>query len=218
MQEGEFWQNLSLDTLEDIRLRLRGLVHLIEKGFKPPVFTDFTDEVTVVRDGEPVVIPTMTGPQYERKVRASLAENLERLEIQKLRQGKPLTPQDVGEMEKILTSLGESSGDTLLQELLERSQAPSLPHFIRSCVGMERKAVQERFASFLQERSLNPTQIRFIELIITQLTETGILSPEALYEQPFLALHAQGPEALFPNPQILEGIFEEVNNLAQFGI
>ena len=215
MQEGEFWASLSLDSLENIRLNLRGLVHLIEKGYKPPVYTGFIDEVTMVHEDQPIAIPSMTGPQYEKKVRNSLANNLDRLEIQKLREGKPLTPQDVNELENMLTSLGQTERPDLLDELLERNQAPNLPHFIRSCLGMDRKSVQEQFATFLNDQSLNPAQIRFIELIVDQLCETGILTTEALYEQPFQAIHAGGPDALFPNPKVLEGIFSQVEKNSQ---
>ncbi|MDE0860118.1 MAG: hypothetical protein OSA93_08170 [Akkermansiaceae bacterium] len=63
----------------------------------------------------------------------------------------------------------------------------------------------------------NAKGIGFVELIIDQLTETGILSPSALYEQPFLAVHAGGPEALFPNPKILEGLFDQINSLSNLG-
>ena len=102
--------------------------------------------------------------------------------FKKLREEQPFTPQDITELEKMLVSLTESQSDKLLKKLLKRNQTTSLPHFICSCVGIDRKAVKGRFTHFLFERSLNPGQISFIELIIDQLTETGILSPRALYE------------------------------------
>lgn len=216
MLEGGFWAGITLDELEQVRLRLRGLVHLIEKGHKPPVYTRFKDEVSEIREGEPVVIPTMTGPQYEKKVRASLGGSLERIEIQKLRQGKPLTSQDIAELEGLLVSLADGQGDELLAGLLERTSSPSLPHFIRSCVGMERKAVQERFSTFLSDRALNPAQIRFVELVVEQLTMPGCLDPASLYEQPFLKLHAMGPDALFQGSAVLEGIFHQIDELTTF--
>lgn len=213
MQEGEFWQHPSLDLLEDIRLRLRGLVHLLEKGFTPDVYTGFEDKVITVQDDTPIIIPTMTSPQYERKVLASLAGSLDRIEIQKLRQGEPLTPQDISELEAIMITLGGSDGDQLLTGLLARTQSPSLAHFIRSHVGMDRKAVQKHFSTLIAEHSLNPTQIRFVELIIDHLCQTGILSAEALYEQPFQSLDARGPDAIFPDVKILKGIFGKLQEM-----
>ena len=55
--------------------------------------------------------------------------------------------------------------------LLARSEAPSLAHFVRSLVGMDRVAAQEAFSGFLSDRSLTPPQIRFIEMVIDQLIE-----------------------------------------------
>jgi|GEM_PF-2120262 len=33
-------------------------------------------------------------------------------------------------------------------------------------------------------------------------------------EQPFLSVHAGGPEALFPDPKMLDGIFAQIKTLA----
>jgi type I restriction enzyme R subunit len=84
-----------------------------------------------------------------------------------------------------------------MSSLLAQSGAPSLAHFIRHLVGLDRAAAKEAFAHFLGDRSLTPPQIRFIELIIDQLTARGAMDATALYEPPFSNLHAGGPDALF---------------------
>ena len=73
---------------------------------------------------------------------------------------------------------------------MKREQAPSLIHFVRSMVGMDRTAAQAAFSKFLNDRSLNASQIRFIEMVIDQLTSRGVMEPAALYEAPFSSLHA----------------------------
>jgi type I restriction enzyme R subunit len=45
IQTDEFWRHSTLSTLEDMRLRLRGLVKLIEPVARPIVITDFEDEL-----------------------------------------------------------------------------------------------------------------------------------------------------------------------------
>jgi type I restriction enzyme, R subunit len=80
---------------------------------------------------------------------------------------------------------------------LARSEAPSLAHFVRSLVGMDRSAAQAAFSQFLNDRSLTAQQIRFVELVIDQLTARGVIPPEALYEPPFTRLHHAGPDELF---------------------
>ena len=50
----------------------------------------------------------------------------------------------------------------LLSGLLARSEAPSLAHFVRGLVGLDRSAAQSVFSEFLNDRSLTSAQIRFV--------------------------------------------------------
>ena len=71
-----------------------------------------------------------------------------------------------------------------------------------------RAAAQAAFSVFLQDRSLTPPQIRFIEMVIEQLTARGIMNAAALYEPPFSNLHAGGPDELFAGKEnVIEGIY-----------
>ncbi|WP_419940465.1 type I restriction-modification enzyme R subunit C-terminal domain-containing protein [Candidatus Palauibacter sp.] len=93
--------------------------------------------------------------------------------------------------------------------LLARSESPSLAHFVRSLVGLDRTAAQAAFSGFLADRSLTPPQIRFIEMVIDQLSARGVIEASALYEPPFSNLHAEGPDVLFDgNVEVIEGVFE----------
>ena len=119
------------------------------------------------------------------------------------------TLQDLEQLEQTLVGIGEDDGEILLSGLLARSEAPSLVHFVRSLVGMDRGAAQAAFSGFLADRSLTPPQIRFIELVIDQLTARGVMEASALYESPFSGLNAGGPEAVFAGKEnVIEGIFE----------
>ena len=121
---------------------------------------------------------------------------------------------DLRGLEQALVEIGEDDGQTLLTSLLTRSDAPSLAHFVRSLVGMDRAAAQEAFSEFLSNRSLTTPQIRFIEMVIDQLTARGVMEPSALYEAPFNSMHASGPEALFAGQgNVIEGIFEKLEAL-----
>ena len=132
----------------------------------------------------------------------------------RLRTNQPLTATDLRGLEQTLVEIGEDDGRTLLTSLLTRNHAPSLTHFVRSMVGMDRAAAQEAFSEFLSNRSLTTPQIRFIEMVIDQLTARGVMEPSALYEAPFSSVHAGGPEALFTGKgNVIEGIFEKLETL-----
>ncbi len=209
MQETAFWQGITPPLLEEMRLRLRGLVRHVDRKKRKPLYTNFKDEVLGIREEEAVFMPNMTGLQYEKKVKDYLRKHLDHLVIHRLRSNQPLTATDLNGLERTLTEIGEEDGETLLSSLLERNDAPSLAWFVRSLVGMDRAAAQTAFSSFLNDRSLTPPQIRFVEMVIDQLTARGVMKPSALYEAPFSNLHTGGPDALFAGrEQIIEDIFD----------
>ena len=106
IQEVEFWEGIGLDGLEEIRVRLRGLVPFLDKKKRKIVYTDFKDEVLGVRRGEPVAIPKMTGAQYEKRVKEYLRSHTDDLVIQRLRTNQPLT------------EIGEDDGEVLLGDAM----------------------------------------------------------------------------------------------------
>ena len=214
VQESAFWEGISLNDLEELRMRLRGLVPFLDKKNRKIVYTDFQDEITAVRDGAAVDLPKMTGAEYEKRVHEYLKNHLDNIVIHRLRTNRPLTAGDLDSLERTLVEIGEEDGKTLLNSLLARNEAPSLAHFVRSLVGMDRAAAQEAFSEFLSNRSLTTPQIRFIEMVIDQLTARGVMEPSALYEAPFSSVHAGGPEALFDGKDnVIEGIFERLKAL-----
>lgn len=60
-----------------------------------------------------------------------------------------------------------------------------------------RAAAIKAFSAFLQDETLRSQQIRFIELIVDQLTARGVMTLAALYEPPFKDLNIGGPDAVF---------------------
>lgn len=157
----------------------------------------------------------MTSPQYAKKVEDYLRNHLDDIVIHRLRNNEALTSTDLESLETTLAEIGAEDGEKLLSGLLERRGAPSLVHFVRGLVGMDRAAAQSAFSQFLNDRSLTPPQIRFIEMMIDQLTARGMMGASALYEAPFSDIHSGGPDALFAGKEnIIEGIFEALNSFS----
>jgi type I restriction enzyme R subunit len=214
MQESEFWEGIHLNGLEELRLRLRGLMPFLDKKKRKIVYTDFEDEVLNVRQDEPVAMPKMTGAQYEKKVRSYLDSHRDHLVVHRLRTNQPLTVADLEGLEGALVEIGEEDGQTLLSGLLARREAPSLAYFVRTLVGLDRSAAQAAFSEFLNDRSLSPPQIRFVEMVIEQLTARGVMDASALYEPPFSNMHAGGPDELFSGKEnVIEGIFKKLEEV-----
>ena len=214
IQDNAFWEGINLNGLEELRLRLRGLVPFLDKKKRKIVYTDFQDEVMGVRDEEPVHLPKMTSAQYERKVKEYLSSHLDHIVIRRLRTNQPLTATDLQGLETTLAEIGEDDGPTLLTGLLARTEAPSLAHFVRALVGLDRVAAQSAFSDFLSDQSLSTPQIRFVEMVIDQLTARGVMEASALYEPPFSSVHAGGPDELFAGKEnVIDGIFEKLESI-----
>ena len=151
----------------------------LDRKMRNIVYTDFQDEVLGVRDEEVVHMPKMTGAPYEKKVNEFLDDHHDHVVILRLRTNQPLTETDLQGLERTPVEIGDEDGDTLLKGLLARTESPSLAHFVRGMVSMDRAAAQAAFSGFLCDQSLTPQQIRFVELIIDQLTARSVMEASA---------------------------------------
>lgn len=212
-QETTFWEGISLRDLEDLRLRVRDLVPFLDRKTRKIVYTDFRDEIVKVREEAGINVPKMTGAQYEKKVNEYLRNHQDHIAVHRLRTNKPLTATDLDALESALVAIGDDEGQQLLYGLLARSEAPSLAHFVRSLVGLDRSTAQQAFSQFLGDHSLSADQIRFIEMVIDQLTSRGTIDASALYEPPFSNLHTGGPDALFAGREnVIDAVFETLQS------
>jgi type I restriction enzyme R subunit len=158
MQTDEFWQDINLPILENVRRRLRQLVKLIEPKERTIVYTDFEDEIGTAVD---VVLPNIGAgtdkARFLMKVRHFLTQHENHITIQKLRRNEQLTPQDLSELERMF--LAESVGSP---EDLERIRGEGgLGLFVRSLVGLDREAAKQALAGFVSGRMLSANQIEF---------------------------------------------------------
>lgn len=195
VQSDEFWQDINLPILENVRRRLRRLVKLIEPKDRKIVYSNFEDEIGAAVD---VTLPHIGAgtnkARFLMKVRHFLIEHENHITIQKLRRNEQLTPQDLSELERIF--IAESVGSP---EDLERIRTEGgLGLFVRSLVGLDREAAKQALGGFISERALSANQIEFIDLIIDHLTDRGVMDPRRLYESPFTDFDDQGVNGVFP--------------------
>jgi len=197
----EEWEYVSVEWLEEIRLKLRELVHLIEKRRRNVVYTNFQDELGELEEIE------LTGAsnghvdlaRYRDKIRQYLGQYQEHATIQRLRRNKQLTALDLSELERILLESGLGTSEDL-----SRAAADGLGLYVRSLVGLDREAVQEALADFVAGTTLTAQQLDFLQVLSNHLVDNGRVPPSALFDSPYNDLAPSGPDVLFGDEKVVQ--------------
>jgi type I restriction enzyme R subunit len=214
IQTDEWWQDVTVPMLEQVRKRLRLLVKLIEKQERKPIYTDFEDQMGTETTVE---LPGFSTPDsYERfraKARHFLKDHEDHLAIHKLRTNEPLTPIDLAELERILIESGIGTADDVEKAKIESG---GLGLFVRSLIGLDRQAAKNALGAFVSAANLRANQIQFVDEIVNYLTEHGCMDAARLYESPYTDFNPQGVDGLFNLQQVdaLISILEDVRSRA----
>lgn len=200
IQEDEWWQDVRVPMLENVRRRLRSLIKLIDKAQRKPIYTDFEDLIEAESNIElPGFAQTNSFERFREKARVFLREHQNHISIRKLRMNEPLTALDLAELERVLSESGVGDPQLLQKAKLESN---GLGMFVRSLVGLDREAAKQALGSFSAGKTMNSNQLEFVNLIVDHLTEHGAMKAGLLYESPFTDLNPKGPEGIFEPIQI----------------
>jgi type I restriction enzyme R subunit len=211
----EWWVDITLEMLELLRIRVRGLVQFLDKNQLTPVYTDFED--TLTPPGEVPIPGVPTGvdiARFRSKAEAYLRQHFDNIALERLRRNKQLTPTDLAALEDMLVASG--AGEKVdIAWVSER--AGGLGIFIRGLVGLDREAAVQAFADFLDEGKFTLEQIRFVNLIVDELTKNGVVEPGRLFESPYTDYAPTGPDVYFGDAQV-EVIVETLHHIKQTAV
>lgn len=214
VQTEAWWQDVTITELEWTRRRLRGLVHLIERAKRPILYTNFEDQIG---EADEVVFEKFVSAdafaKFREKVRRFLRAHENHVAIHRLRHNMPLTATDLEELERMLV---ESGAGTSEEVEVAKTQSEGLGLFVRSLIGLDRSAAQQAVATFIQGRTLTSNQLEFVNIIIENLTQAGMVDPGRLYEAPYTRLSARGVEGVFPEAEVVRliDVLEDVRRRA----
>lgn len=203
MSDPSWWTDITVPMLESARKKLRGLVYLIEERGRRMLFTDFADDITISEeDGLVYDLPGVDRQRFREKLFAHLRKHENHVVLRKLRSGKQLTELDLDELQRLFSE----DHDLDVVELAEIDRAAvesrGLGLFVRSLVGLDRSVAQDAMSAFIADRQLTARQIGFVDLVVSELSRSGSVSIEALYDPPFDALAASGPEDIFTETEL----------------
>jgi type I restriction enzyme, R subunit len=200
VQTDEWWVDVTLPMLEQLRRRLRLLVPFIEKSKRKIVYTDFTD---TLGDGTEIELSGLVAvddfARFRRKTRQFLEEHKAHVAVEKLHRNRPITETDLAELQRVLIEAGVGTNGDVERAVEE---AGSFGVFIRGLVGLDRSAAKQAFAEFLDDKRYTANQIEFVNLVIDHLTEHGLIEARRFYESPFTDLSPTGPDDLFESDDV----------------
>jgi type I restriction enzyme R subunit len=201
VQAEAWWIDVTPTDIETVRRNLRDLIKFIDRQQQPIVYTDFKDDLNVVRESNVPTYQTGFSPyQYRKKVEAYIRKNENHIAIAKLKRNVSLTEADLEALETMLFAADEIESRDRFEEVFKeeiKGKNRSLKLFIRKFVGLDRNAAKQAFAKYLEGNNLSGDRIRFVENIIDYLTQNGVMDPGLLYEPPFTDLHYEGLDGVF---------------------
>lgn len=210
VQDAEYWENISLEELEHIRIVLRELIHFIERESQKIYYTDFQDKVLYSKETDTPFTDVNDLRSYREKVEHYIKTNLDNVAVYKLRHNIELTDLDLENLESVLFhELGSK------EQYHKDFGDKSIKRLVREIAGMDREAVNEVFSKYLSDESLNSRQIKFLRLIVDYFVKNGYLDKRELQKDPFKSVG--GIVELFGNDRAkmmeIVSIIDKINGM-----
>lgn len=201
IQTESFWEDITVEMLDAVRRKLRGLAELIQPKERRDIITNFTDEIGAGGVLEmPDIGSGVDKAKFKMKVRRFLEQQRDHITLMKVKRGEALTKQDLSELERFLVENGVAD-ETSLNGLAEEG---GLGRFLRSLTGLDRGAAKEAFSAFVARHELTADQTEFLDLVIDSLTESGFVEPQVFYESPYTDIDDMGIAGVFDRVQTQE--------------
>ena len=178
--EVDFFKEISVLKLEEIRVALRGLIRFIQGGeARKDVITHLADPITEMKYGV-TASPGEDFTDYKLKVERYVRDYGDSLVIQKLHRNLPMTEFEFGELERIFTHELGNTGD------YERAYGDTpFGLLVRKLVKLDHDAAMDAFGSFINSEHLTEQQISFVHKVVNYIVENGYMEPKALTQPPF---------------------------------
>lgn len=205
VKRADFWTHATVESLEEMRDDLRGVMQFRPLGDRPrfgPKVIDVKEDGSLVeRKRRPVALDGLELVAYRNRVLKVLTELFETNEtLQRIKAGVPVTETDLADLCSLVLAQEPGLDLTDLMDYYPES-AGHLDQAIRGIIGLDAAAVHERFTAFVHAHpGLASHQIKFLDLLQNHISKYGSIEIERLYAPPFTLLHSDGLDGLFDEP------------------
>ncbi|CUQ12485.1 DEAD/DEAH box helicase family protein [Clostridium baratii] len=176
----EFWEKADIFEIDEVRQALRELIKYLEREKQQIYYTKFKDMI-IAEETNTSMYNVNDLKNYKKKVEHYLKEHQDELVIYKIRNNKKITKEDLKNLENIMfNELGTKS------DYEREFKDTPVAKLVRKITGLDRNAALEEFSEFLNNESLNSSQIHFIKLIVDYIVKNGMIEDKRiLTEDPF---------------------------------
>ena len=201
----EFWTDVTVGRLEEIRTDLRTIMKYVDKGQAGPGETQMLtynieeDETGIKFEERSSNFLSIDMAAYRQRAEAALKKLFETdPTLQKIRACQPVSEADLERLVSLVLIQNPDIDLNLLRQFYPQS-AGGLDIILRGLVGLEEEAVRDHFQSFVQHHQLNAKQVRFLRLLENHISQNGGIRPERLVDAPFTSIDAEGVYGVFHN-------------------
>jgi len=176
----DYIDKAGINEFEIIREKLRDLMKYIPHDENPFYISDIDDDILSLEWNESDLSSDEL-QNYRLKVNHYIRQHADNAVIEKLHTNKPLTDNDIRELEKILWSEVGSRED-----YQNEYQDKPLGELVREIVGLDMNSAKEAFSKYLNDVNLDERQIYFVNQIINYIVQNGMMKDLAvLQDSPF---------------------------------
>ncbi|WP_041273124.1 DEAD/DEAH box helicase family protein [Desulforapulum autotrophicum] len=210
VKDKAFWDTITLEELEEIRIDLRDIMQFRDKGpVQPnpePYLIDIEDSDEIMEEKTPYVAEVEMAAYKKRVEEALLGIFDKNNTLQKIKTGQSVSKKDLDSLVSLVLTQNPDVDFNLLAEFYPEN-ARSLDFIIRSIIGMDAGAVQQRFEAFAVKNSgLSARQVSFLRMLQNHIAKYGSIEIDNLYEAPFTTLASDGIDGVFKDGSQVDDI------------
>jgi type I restriction enzyme R subunit len=203
VKSADFWATATVQSLEEIRNELRGVM----RYRLPPAGPSSLPKVLDIKEDEALVerkrhVPKLEGLElvaYRNRVIKVLTDLFDaNPTLQKIKARQPVAEADLQALVSLVLTQDPSLDLTDLMEYYPET-AGHLDVAIRGIIGLDAQEVEARFLEFVEKHKLNSHQVKFLDLLKDYIRKYGSIEVTDLYEPPFTLLHSDGLDGVFDN-------------------
>lgn len=213
VKSDDFWRDVNVLELEDIRKSLREIMHHRDikkaKPLPPKIIDVSENDAEIQYSRRPTSLKTVDMKAYKQIIETELKRHFEtNPTLQKIRAGVPVSEADIQSLVSLVLVQSSNASKEVLGQFFSETAVP-LEFAIRSIVGLDPDAVASHFTEFAQKHpTLTAKQTRFLSLLQNHIARYGSITLDHLYEQPFTVVDVNGLDGVFNKPEEIDDLLD----------